>query len=190
MKSIPYILYILLFILNSAAFANESLSHRSNLLVNGMTINEFNRSLYEYPDSKKLIGKYEGTINKYFADSKCFLEIRDLDSTSLHFELSIEQKELFKDDFIQRILSIRGYKKFYFTQALAGELLVKKSLNPFEYSFSYNYNYQLPSLERHDFGEAQIILNEDNQPLKFKHSSYNNDDIHCEGLNRINKLDI
>lgn len=156
-------------------------SYAKGSFSNGMSFEEFNRGLREYPNPQKLIGKYTGTTDGSFgATKKCQIEINDLDSTSVHFEASVEKGYFSKS--MQRLASIRGYKKYYFEQALSGELNVKKSEKVD--SFSYNYKYSLPHHDRTDFGTITIHVNNENEPLEFIHTRRDHDEIRCENLVR------
>lgn len=145
---------------------------------------EFNQNLRDYPNPQKLFGKYKGVVSKKFgANNDCFLVINNFDSTSVHFEATAEKGTFSKS--LNRLVSIKGYKKHYLEQAQLGEIEVKRSID-LDYSYSLNYGYSLPHHDRTDFGTLRIQVNAENIPLEFIHSRGHGEEVYCENLERIN----
>jgi hypothetical protein len=141
-------------------------------------LEEWKRSLYQYPDPLELLGSYEGEVKGSLFNKKCHLDITDLDTLSVRFEMSIS-----KNSKRQRLLSIKGYKKNFYTRAQEGELLVKAS----RYFDDYQeyYGYVIDIREEQNLGETTIKLNNNNLPLSFTYKRHYEKDITCENLKRI-----
>ena len=134
--------------------------------------------------ASSLYGTYVGvTQTKLGFDRACVLEITELTSNDIHFEMKREKGIL--NPQIQRLMSIKGSKAYYLPQVARGELEVKK-LNDLQNS-SLNWGYVLPHHDEEDFGTATIVLNADNVPTEFSivRRTYGNSyDLDCRDLKK------
>lgn len=134
--------------------------------------------------ASSIFGTYVGvTQNKMGFDRKCILEIKDMTSNDIHFEVKSEKGIL--NSKMQRHMSIKGKKSYYFPQVESGMLEVKK-INDLQNS-SINWNYTLPHHDEEDFGTTIIQLNSDNVPSEYsivRRTYENSYELHCQDLKK------